>query len=70
MPKVIRYKDKGTGELEPLDALLRRFKKAVTADRTLYECRRRECFLKKSLKRKAKSAEARKRMKKNYKPKY
>lgn len=70
MAKVNRYRDKETGEPEPLDALIRRFKKVVTADRILYECRRKEYFLKKSLKRKAKSEEARKRTKKNYKPKY
>lgn len=41
-----------------LDTLLRRFKKQVQQDGTLDECKRREFFLKKSLKRKEKSKRA------------
>ena len=70
MAKVYAYKDKNTGEPEDLTALLRRFKKKVTEEQILYECKRREYFLPKALKRKMKSIEARKRQKKNYKPKY
>lgn len=45
-------------ENETVDELLRRFKKQVLRDDTMYECKRREFFLKKGLKRKAKSEEA------------
>ena len=41
-----------------LDSMLRRFKKQVQADGIIEECRRREYFLKKSLKRKEKSKRA------------
>ena len=41
-----------------LDAMLRRFKKQVQQEAILEECRRREAFLKKSLKRKEKSKRA------------
>lgn len=41
-----------------LDAMLRRFKKQVTNEDIIGECRRREFFLKKSLKRKEKSKRA------------
>ena len=41
-----------------LDSMLRRFKKQVQADDILEECKRREYFLKKALKRKEKSRRA------------
>jgi len=41
-----------------LDSMLRRFKKQVENEGILEECRRREFFLKKSLKRKEKSKRA------------
>lgn len=46
-------------ENEDLESLMRRFKKQVKAKEVLEECRRRESFLKKSLKRKEKSKRAR-----------
>ena len=48
------------GEGETSVDLIRRFKSAVKKAGILKECRRREFFLKKSLKRKRKSEEARK----------
>jgi len=47
-------------ENETTDALLARFKTAVKKAGILTECRKHEYFLKKSLKRKRKSEEARK----------
>ena len=47
-------------EGETLDEALRIFKRQVNKAGTIQECRRRECFLKKSLKRKLKSENARK----------
>lgn len=47
-------------ESETLDEALRRFKRQVNKAGTIQECRKRECFLKKSLKRKMKSENARK----------
>lgn len=41
-----------------LDSMLRRFKKQVQAEGILEECKRREFFLKKSIKRKEKSKRA------------
>ncbi len=70
MAKVIAYRNRETGELEDITSLIRRFKKKVLDDQILYECKRRECFIPKSLKKKLKSIEAKKRQKKNYKPKY
>ena len=70
MAKVIAYKNKETGELEDVTSLLRRFKKKVIEDQVIYECKRREYFVPKSLKKKLKAIEAKKRQKKNYKPKY
>ena len=46
-------------EGEDLDSLIGRFKREVKADGTIEECKKREFFLKKSLKRKAKSKAAR-----------
>ena len=45
---------------ETLDDAFRRFKSQVHKAGTIQECRRRECFLKKNLKRKLKSENARK----------
>ncbi len=45
---------------ETLDEALRRFKRQVNKAGTIQECRKRECFLKKNLKRKLKSENARK----------
>ncbi len=47
-------------EGETLDEALRRFKRQVNKAGTIQECRKRECFLKKNLKRKLKSENARK----------
>lgn len=41
-----------------LDSMIRRFKKQVESEDILYECKKREFFLKKSLKRKEKSKRA------------
>lgn len=70
MAKVVLYRDKETGQPEDITSALRRFKRKVLDDQILYECKRREYFLPKSLRRKMKSIEAKKRQKKNYKPKY
>jgi len=70
MAKVYAYTDRNTGEKESVESLMKRFKKKVTEDRILYECKRREYFVPKSLKRKLKGIEAKKRLTKNYKPKY
>lgn len=70
MAKVYARVNRETGEKEDITSLLRRFKKKVMEDQILYECKRREYFVNKSLKRKLKSVEAKKRQKKNYKPKY
>lgn len=57
-----------------LDSLLRRFKKQIQQEGILEECKRREFFLKKSLKRKEKSKRAKiariKEMKKSSKKSY
>lgn len=50
-------------ENESLDEALRRFKRQVNKAGTIQECRKRECYLKKSLKRKLKSEMARKKFK-------
>lgn len=70
MAKVVAYVSRETGEKEPVDSLIRRFKKQVLNDNILYECKRREFFMKPALKRKMKAVEAKKRQKKNYKPKF
>ncbi len=48
-----------------LDNMLRRFKKQVIADEIIEECKRREFFLKKSIKRREKSKRAKIRALKN-----
>ena len=53
---VTRRKD-ANGEFETGDALLRRFKKAVMKADVMKEVRKREFFVKKSVKRKLKSEE-------------
>ena len=58
---VIRRRD-ANGEFETGDALIRRFKKAVMKADILKEVRKREFFVKKSLKRKLKSEEHQKLM--------
>lgn len=58
MPK-ITVKDN-----ESLDDALRRFKRQVNKAGTLQEVKRRECFLKKGLKRKLKSENARRKNRK------
>lgn len=63
MAKVVMYTSKDTGEKESVDSLLRRFKKAVTKEDILYECKKREYFMSKSLKRKMKYIESIKRAK-------
>jgi small subunit ribosomal protein S21 len=50
-------------ENESTDDLIRRFKRQVNNDGTLEECKKREFFLKKSLRRKEKSKRARNRKK-------
>jgi small subunit ribosomal protein S21 len=53
---VVRRKE-ANGEFESGDALIRRFKKAVQKADVLKEVRKREYFVKKSMKRKLKSEE-------------
>ena len=64
--KVVRFKD-ANGEWESADSLLRRFKKAVLKADVMKEVRKREYFLSKPLKRRLKSEEHQKmlRRKKN-----
>ena len=64
MAKIVLYVDKATGEREPIDAALRRFKKQVFNDNIIQECRKREYFKSKSVKRREKSEEAQKRLRK------
>ena len=47
-------------ENESLDDALRRFKRAVSRDGTLAECKKREFYVKPGMKRRLKSEEARK----------
>ena len=58
MPKTV------VRENETLDDALRRFKRQVNKAGTIQECRKREAFLKKSLKRKLKSENARRKNRK------
>ena len=58
-----RSRDRETGEYEPVDTLLKRFKKMVDKAEVLKDCRKHEFFIKKSLKRKQKMEEHRKMMK-------
>lgn len=44
---------------EDLESLIRRFRKQVMKEETIYECRKHDFFLKKALKRKEKSKHAR-----------
>ncbi len=67
MAKVVLYVDKNTGEREALDAALRRFKKQVFNDNIIQECKKREYFKSKSVKRREKSEEAQKRLRKKNK---
>ena len=59
--KVVARKD-ADGKLESADVLIRRFKKAVQKDDILKEVRKHDFFIKKSLKRKLKSEEHQKLM--------
>ena len=55
----IRRSDNPAGNINMfLDSMLRRFKKQVENEDILYECKKREFFLKKSLRRKEKSKRA------------
>lgn len=63
MAKVVAQIDRNTGELESVDSLIRRFKKQVLKDDILYECKRRQYYVPKSLARKLKAIEAQKRRK-------
>lgn len=67
MAKIVAYIDKNTGEKEGLDSMLRRFKKKVLNEGILDECKKREYYVKPTVKRKLKDIEAAKRKKKNYK---
>ncbi len=67
MAKVVLYVDKNTGEREALDVALRRFKKQVFNDNIIQECKKREYFKSKSVKRREKSEEAQKRLRKKNK---
>ena len=60
MPKTV------VRENETLDDALRRFKRQVNKAGTIQECRKREAFLKKSLKRKLKSENARRKNRKQF----
>lgn len=64
--KVVRFKD-ANGEWESGDALLRRFKKAVLKADVLKEVRKREFFVSKSVKRKLKSEEHQKLLRRKHK---
>lgn len=70
MAKVVQRTDPTTGAKENVDEMLKRFKKQVISSGILYECKRREFFKPKALKRKEKSVEARRRASKNYRPKF
>lgn len=67
MAKVVLSIDKNTGEREALDAALRRFKKQVFNENIIQECKKREYYMSKSLKRREKSKEAQKRLRKSMK---
>lgn len=61
MATVIARVDKFTGERESVDSMLRRFKKAVVRDEIMLDLKKHEYYRAPSLKRREKSAAARKR---------
>lgn len=61
MATVYTRVDKYTGERESVDSLLKRFKKAVVRDEIMTDLRKHEYYRAPSLKRREKSAAARKR---------
>lgn len=63
MVKVVRHRDRNTGEFESLDLTLRRFKKAVQKADVIKDWKKHEFFMKKSLKLKKKSEEHQKLLK-------
>lgn len=70
MAKVVLYVDKNTGNMESIDQAIRRFKKQVFNDNIIQECKKREYYKSKSLKRREKSIEAQKRLRKIIKKKH
>jgi small subunit ribosomal protein S21 len=63
MAKVVAQIDRNTGEKESVESMLRRFKKQVLKDDIMWEVKRRQYFVPKSVARKLKSIEAIKRSK-------
>ena len=58
MAKVVAQIDRNTGEKESVESMLRRFKKQVLKDDIMWEVKRRQYFVPKSVARKLKSIEA------------
>lgn len=63
MAKVYRLKDQTTGEYETVENMLKKFKKQVLNDNTLWICKQHEFFRSKPEKRRIKQEEALKRRK-------
>jgi len=63
MAKVVLTKDTETGEPESIETLIKRFKKQVMKDEILLECKKRQYFRPKAVKRHEKSVAAQKRLK-------
>ena len=63
MAKVVAQIDRNTGERESVESLIRRFKKQVLRDDIMWEVKRRQYFVPKTLARKLKYIEAIKRSK-------
>lgn len=57
MVKLRRFEIDGVMQVEDFDSLFKRFKKQVQQNRVLEECRKRQYFIKKSMKRKLKQQE-------------
>lgn len=67
MAKVSVYTDRQTGEAEGLESLIQRFKRQVSEDSIFLELKKHQYFRSNALKRKEKSIEAAKRLKKKAK---
>ncbi len=63
MARVVSTRDIETGEPESIENLLKRFKKQVVKDEILLECKKRQYFRSKAVKRQEKSEAAQKRLK-------
>ena len=57
MVKLRRFEIDGVMQVEDFDSLFKRFKKQVQQNRVIEECRKRQYFTKKSMKRKLKQEE-------------